>query len=107
MDIQKFINPAEECAEIEAEDLDQDVLNEFTHSPEFRSDEEVEEQPIIKAHEALEAAKVLELWHLQKDISEESAIESIRKQISQLEVARQVERQVGRQGKLDNWLVKQ
>jgi hypothetical protein len=97
IDINRFVNPIEECAEIEVKDLDQDVLNEFTHGPEFESDEEVEEQPIIKAHEALEAAKLLELWHLQRDVSDDSAIESIRKQISQLEVARQVERQAGRQ----------
>jgi hypothetical protein len=40
------------------------VLNEFTYGPNFKSDEEMEEQLIVKAHEALEAAKLVELWYL-------------------------------------------
>jgi hypothetical protein len=54
----------------------------------------------------LEAAKLLELWYLQRDTTDDDAIEGIRKQVSRLEVARQVERQEGRQGKLDNWILK-
>jgi hypothetical protein len=54
----------------------------------------------------LEAAKLVELWHLQKKGSDEHGIEVIQKQISKLEVAQQIERQEGKQGKLDNWLVK-
>jgi hypothetical protein len=109
MDITTFINPIEECAEVDVGDLDQDVLNEFTHGADFESDEEVEEQPIVKIHEALEAAKLIELWHLQrKDTTgDNSTINAIQKQIIQLEVAQQIERQKGRQGKLDSWLKKQ
>jgi hypothetical protein len=106
MDINKFMNPIEECAEVDVGDLDQDVLNEFTHGPDFESDKEVEEQPIVKAGQALEAAKLLELWYLQQDVADNSSIEAIQKQISRLEIAKQVERQQGRQGKLDSWLVK-
>jgi hypothetical protein len=106
MDINRFVNPIEESTEVQATDIDQDVLNEFTHGPDFESDEEVEEQPIIKASEALEAAKLVELWHLQRKDSDEHGIEVIRKQISKLEAAQQIERQEGKQGKLDNWLVK-
>ena len=101
------MNLIEKCAEVEVGDLDQDVLNEFTYSPDFESDEEVEEQPIVKAHEALEAAKLVELWYLQqKSIASDDGINGIRRQISLLEVARQIERQEGRQSKLDSWLTK-
>jgi hypothetical protein len=71
IDINKFMNPIEECAEVDVGDLDQDVLNEFTHGPDFESDEEVEEQPIVKARQALEAAKLLELWYLQQDVADD------------------------------------
>ena len=64
------------------------------------------EPPIIKAQQTLEAAKLLELWYLQRDVADDDNIDAVRKQISQLEVARQVERQQGRQGKLDSWLAK-
>jgi hypothetical protein len=87
------MNPIEECAEVDVGDLDQDVLNEFTQGHKFESDEEVEEQPIIKAQQALEAAKLLELWYLQRDVTDDDNIEAVRKQISQLEVAKQIERQ--------------
>jgi hypothetical protein len=106
MDIYKFMNPIKECAKVDVRDLDQDVLNKFTHSPDFESDEEVEEQPIVKAGQALEAAKLLKLWYLQQDVVDDGSIKATRKQISQLEIAKQVKRQQGRQGKLDSWLVK-
>jgi hypothetical protein len=61
MDINRFMNPIEECAEVDVRDLDQNVLNEFTQGPEFESDKEVKEQLVIKAQQALEAAKLLEL----------------------------------------------
>jgi hypothetical protein len=48
----------------------------------------VEEQPIVKAHQALEAAKLLELWYLQRDTTDDDAIEGIRKQVSRLEITR-------------------
>jgi hypothetical protein len=43
MDVNKFMNPIEESTKVKVSDLDQDVLNEFTHGPDFESDEEVEE----------------------------------------------------------------
>jgi len=92
MDISRFMDPAEESAEIDASDLDQDVLNEFTQGPTYESDEEIEEQPILKAEQALQAAQMLELWHLQQDVGNQDSIEAIRKQIAQLEVAKVVER---------------
>jgi hypothetical protein len=49
---------------------------------------------------------MLELWHLQQDNGNQDGIKAIRKQISKLVVARQVERQGGRQGKLDDWVKK-
>jgi hypothetical protein len=106
MDINRFVNPIKESTKVQATDIDQDVLNKFTHGPDFESDEEVKEQPIVKASEALEAAKLVELWHLQRKDSNKHGIEVIRKQISKLEVAQQIERQEGKQCKLDNWLVK-
>ena len=56
MDISGFVDPAEERAEIDVGDLDQDVLNEFIQGPTYESDEEIEDQPIVKAEEALKAA---------------------------------------------------
>ena len=104
MDLTKFMNPAEESAEVDVGNLDQDVLNEFIQGPAFESDEEVEDLPIVKIEQALKAAQMLELWHLQQDIGDQDGIEAIRKQISKLEVARQAARQGGRQGKLDGWV---
>ena len=49
---------------------------------------------------------MLELWHLQQDICDQDGIKAIRKQISKPEVAKQVERQGSRQGKLDDWVKK-
>jgi hypothetical protein len=102
MDLTKFMNPAKESAKVDVGDLDQDVLNKFTQGPAFELDEEVKDLLIVKVEQALKAAQMLELWHLQQDISDQDSIEAIRKQISKLEVARQVERQGGRQGKLDD-----
>jgi hypothetical protein len=83
------------------------VLNEFTYGPNFKLDEEMEEQLIVKAYKALKAAKLVELWYLQqKSIASNDGIDGIRRQISLLEVARQIERQEGRQSKLDSWLTK-
>ena len=100
------MNPAEESAEIDVGDLDQDVLNEFTQGPTFELDEEVEDLPIVKVEQALKAAQTLELQHLQQEIGNQDGIEAIRKQITKLEVVRQVERQSGRQGKLDDQVKK-
>ena|ERR1700730_15547046 len=61
IDINRFINLIKESAEVEVSNLDQNVLNKFTYSPDFESDKEVEEQPIVKAYKALEAAKLIEL----------------------------------------------
>jgi hypothetical protein len=49
---------------------------------------------------------MLKLWHLQQDDSDSKGIKAIRKQIAKLEVAKQVERQRAKQGKLDNWFKK-
>lgn len=106
ININRFVNLIKESTKVQDTYINQDVLNEFTHGPDFESDKEVEEQPIVKTYEALEAAKLVELWHLQKKGSDEHGIEVIQKQISKLEVAQQIERQEGKQGKLDNWLVK-
>jgi len=106
LDVNMFMNPIEENAEIDIGDLDQDILNQFTQGPEFESDEEVEDQPVIKAEQALAAAQMLELWHLQQDDSDSKGIEAIRRQIAKLEVAKQVERQGAKQGKLDDWFKK-
>ena len=82
IDVDMFMNPIEENAEIDVGDLDQDILNQFTQGPEFESDEEVEDQPVIKAEQALAAAQMLELWHLQQDDSDNKGIKAIRRQIA-------------------------
>ena len=56
IDINGFINLVEESAEIDVSDLDQDVLNKFIQGPAYKLDEEMEDQPIVKAEEALKAA---------------------------------------------------
>ena len=61
IDINRFINPVEESAEIDVSDLDQDILNEFIQGPAYKSDKETEDQLIVKAEEALKAAQMLEL----------------------------------------------
>jgi hypothetical protein len=43
IDINKFINPAKECAKIDVSNLDQDVLNEFIQGPAYESDKEIED----------------------------------------------------------------
>jgi hypothetical protein len=106
IDINRFMNPAKECAEIDVGDLDQDVLNEFIQGPAYESDEEIEDQLIVKAEEALKAAQVLELWHLQQDVADRGGIEAIQSQIARLEIAKQVERHGGKQRKLDDWFQK-
>jgi CRISPR/Cas system-associated protein Cas7 (RAMP superfamily) len=106
IDVDMFMNPIEENAEIDVGDLDQDILNQFTQGPKFESDEEVEDQPVIKAEQALAAAQMLKLWHLQQDDSDSKGIEAIQRQIAKLEVAKQVERQGAKQGKLDDWFKK-
>ena len=57
MNVNTFMNTIKECAEVEVGNLDQDVLNEFTYGPNFKLDEEMEEQLIVKAYKALKAAK--------------------------------------------------
>ena len=101
-----FINLIKENAEIDVSNLDQDILNQFTQGPEFESNKEVEDQLVIKAEEALAAAQMLELQHLQQDDSDSKGIKAIRRQIAKLEVAKQVERQRAKQGKLDDWFKK-
>jgi hypothetical protein len=106
IDINRFINPVEESAEIDVSDLDQNILNEFIQGPAYKSDEETEDQPIVKAEEALKAAQMLELWHLQQDVADRGGIEAIQSQIAKLEIAKQVERHRGKQRKLDDWFQK-
>jgi hypothetical protein len=81
------VNPIKESTKVQATDIDQDVLNKFTHSPDFESDKEVKEQLIVKASKALEAAKLVKLWHLQRKDSNKHGIKVTQKQISKLEVA--------------------
>jgi hypothetical protein len=49
---------------------------------------------------------MLELWHLQQDDSDSKGIKAIQRQIAKLEVAKQVEKQGAKQGKLDDWFKK-
>jgi hypothetical protein len=43
IDINRFMNPAKECAEINVSDLDQDVLNKFIQGPAYESDKEIKD----------------------------------------------------------------
>ena len=61
IDVDMFMNPIKENSEIDVGNLDQDILNQFTQGPKLESDEEIEDQPVIKAKQALAAAQMLKL----------------------------------------------
>jgi hypothetical protein len=79
MDIEQFLNPAEEKVD-DGDDinmLDQAILAQFGPDIEAESDEEIEVQPIITHVEALEALSKLRLYQEQQDIGNRELIQAL------------------------------
>jgi hypothetical protein len=89
MDIQQFLNPADETIEDSIEELDAQILAKYGPEVDAESDEEIENLPQILHAEALDAIYKLRLYEEQQDEGIRSLLESLKlseRQIRQRQV---------------------
>ena len=78
MDINVFLQPPDEVVEDSSEDIDRDIIDEFTPAPEQESDEEgVEVLSRVTPFEAIEALQRLRLYEEQSDDCNHLLIEEL------------------------------